>query len=464
MGKKLIPMAICYDFDGTLSPGNMQEYDFMKALGIKKSKNFWDEAEKIAKKQMADNIAAYMYLMIKESEAKNLPFKRETFKKYGKNIELYKGVEEWFKRTTDYAKQKGIVLKHYIISSGIKEIIEGTKIAKNFSKIYASSFMYSPNGEAIWPAVVLNYTSKTQYLFRINKGCEDITDDTKINEYVKPEERAIPFGQMIYIGDGSTDIPCMTIVKRAGGHSIAVYKSGKNGKSKAEHLIEADRVNAVLPADYSKGKQIDNYVKAVIDKVAADEALKVQCEVQKREKIQISKKKQIKSDFLQILRENFGEIELEYKFSWLALPEIDKLDVDTRKIYDVLSEMRGFHNFYCIGRRLRCDYVLMREKIIIEFDEKQHFTEQRARSLKFYPRIPLFFNKNVWLDHCNDIKAYDNDPPYRDEQRAFFDSLRDILSFKNGFKLIRFYERDLETSEGRKKAILRIKELKNENS
>lgn len=277
MVKRLIPMAVCYDFDGTLSPGNMQEYDFMKALGTKNSKKFWDEAEKIAKEQTADSIAAYMYLMIKESGAKNLPFKRETFKKYGKNIELYKGVEDWFERITDYAKQRGIFLKHYIISSGIKEIIEGTKIAKNFAKIYASSFMYSPNGEAIWPAVVLNYTSKTQYLFRINKGCEDITDDTKVNDYVKPQDRPIPFSHMIYIGDGSTDIPCMTIVKRAGGHSVAVYKAGKNGaKSKAEHLIADDRVNVVLPADYSKGKPIDDYVKAVIDKVAADICVQVQ--------------------------------------------------------------------------------------------------------------------------------------------------------------------------------------------
>ena len=274
MIKKLIPMAICYDFDGTLSPGNMQEYDFMKALGIKNSKKFWDKAAAVAKEQNADNIASYMQLMIKESEDKNLPFKRETFRNYGKNIELYKGVEDWFKRINEYARKRGIFLKHYIISSGIKEIIEGTKIARNFTKVYASSFMYGPNGGAIWPAVVLNYTSKTQYLFRINKGCEDINDNTRINDYVPPKDRPIPFTNMIYIGDGSTDIPCMTIVKRDGGHSIAVYKTNKSGaKSKAENLITANRVNVVLPADYSAGKPIDTYVKAVIDKIAADNYL-----------------------------------------------------------------------------------------------------------------------------------------------------------------------------------------------
>ena len=274
MVKKLIPMAICYDFDGTLSPGNMQEYDFMKALGIKNSKKFWDKAQAIAKAQNADSIASYMQLMIQASLEKNLPFKRETFKNYGKNIELYKGVEDWFKRITEYAKKRGIFLKHYIISSGIKEIIEGTKIARNFTKVYASSFMYGPNGGAVWPAIVLNYTSKTQYLFRINKGCEDISDNTKINDYVPPQDRPIPFSNMIYIGDGSTDIPCMTIVKRDGGHSIAVYKTGTNGaRNKASHLVSDNRVNVVLPADYSKDKPIDVYVKAVIDKIAADNYL-----------------------------------------------------------------------------------------------------------------------------------------------------------------------------------------------
>ncbi len=268
-------MAICYDFDGTLSPKNMQEYDFMKALNIKDSKKFWAESTALAKKQEADEIAAYMKLMIKESQSKGLPVKKETFREYGKNIELYKGVEEWFDMINTYAKSKGIELKHYIISSGIKEIIEGTAIAKNFEKIYASSFMYDPNGAADWPAVVLNYTSKTQYLFRINKGCEDVTENKEINKYVQPQERPMPFTNIIYIGDGDTDIPCMRIVKRDGGHSIAVYKPSKAGaKEKAQHLVTDDRVNAVLPADYSIGKPIDKYVRTVIDKIATDTALR----------------------------------------------------------------------------------------------------------------------------------------------------------------------------------------------
>ena len=274
MTKKYIPMAICYDFDGTLSPGNMQEYEFMNALGIKDTKKFWESSEKLAKGQEADGIAAYMYLMIKKAKEKDLPFNREIFRKYGASVELYKGVDTWFNRINKYAKSQGINLKHYIISSGLKEMLEGTKFAMNFVKIYASSFLYDANGVACWPAVVLNYTSKTQYLFRINKGCEDTSDNKGINTYVSPEQRVMPFTNMIYIGDGDTDIPCMKIVKREGGHSIAVYKPNKIGaKEAAQHLIDDGRVNVVLPADYSREKKIEQYVKRVIDKVAADNKL-----------------------------------------------------------------------------------------------------------------------------------------------------------------------------------------------
>ena len=273
MAQKLIPMAICYDFDGTLSPGNMQEYDFMKMLGVKDPKKFWEKTQKLAQTQNADEVSAYMKLMIDESNRAGVPFTRETFINYGKTVKLYKGVETWFDRITKYAKSKGINLKHYIISSGIKEMIEGTKISKYFSKIFASSFMYDPNGVACWPAVVLNYTSKTQFLFRINKGCEDISDNKMINEYKPLNERPMPFTNMIYIGDGDTDVPCMKMIKAQGGHSIAVYKPSKGAKDRAQHLIRDDRVNVILPADYSEGKPIERFIKAIIDKIAADSAI-----------------------------------------------------------------------------------------------------------------------------------------------------------------------------------------------
>ena len=270
MIKNLIPMAICYDFDGTLSPGNMQEYDWMKALKIKKPKTFWKNANNLGLAQEADEVAAYMYQMMMEAKKHNQLIHRATLHAAGKNIELFKGVSTWFNRINKYAEKQGVLLKHYIISSGLKEMISGTPIAKNFSEIFASSFMYDAHGNAIWPAVVLNYTSKTQFLFRINKGCEDICDREGVNAYMSNKDRAVPFAHMIYVGDGDTDIPCMQIIRRHNGHAIAVYNPIKKGaKKKVEHLITDRRVNIIAPGDYSSGSPIDKYVKAIIDKIKA---------------------------------------------------------------------------------------------------------------------------------------------------------------------------------------------------
>ena len=222
MNCKKPQMAICYDFDGTLSPGCMQNYDFMRALG-EEPKEFWHKAHLLAQKQQADDIACYMQLMLAEGQKKGVQLTRKAFQTFGKSIPLHKGLNTWFDRTCRYAQKKGIRLHHYIISSGIKEMIEGTPIAKYFQNIFACSFMYDKKGVAIWPAVMLNYTSKTQFLFRINKGCEDITDNASVNRYTPLRNRPTPFQNMIYIGDGDTDIPCMKMVNQNGGHSVAVY-------------------------------------------------------------------------------------------------------------------------------------------------------------------------------------------------------------------------------------------------
>ena len=270
MKQNLVPMAICYDFDGTLSPGNMQEYDWMKALKIKKPKDFWKKSNALGREQNADEVAAYMYQMMMETKKNNQLIHRSTLQAAGKHIALFKGVTTWFNRINKYAEKQGIWLKHYIISSGLKEMISGTPIAKHFTEIFASSFMYDKNGHAIWPGVVLNYTSKTQFLFRINKGCEDICDKEGVNAYMPTKDRAVPFAHMIYVGDGDTDIPCMQIIRRHNGHAIAIYNPDKKGtKKKVAHLIADHRVNIIAPGDYSAGSPIDKYIKAVIDKVRA---------------------------------------------------------------------------------------------------------------------------------------------------------------------------------------------------
>ncbi len=273
MSRKHLEVAIAYDFDGTLSPGNMQEYDFIPKLGMKKG-DFWKQAMQLAKDCDGDPILAYLNLMLDRANANKVPIRRQDFVDYGKSVELFPGVEEWFDRIDAYGKQLGLSVKHYIISSGIREMVEGSPVAKKFERIFASAYAYDQNGVAYAPALAINYTTKTQYLFRINKGTLDAWDNSLINAYVPQEERPVPFERMLYLGDGETDVPCMRTVKDLGGHSMAVYKPKRNGaKALAGQLTDEGRVNFVAPADYREGKTIDKQVKAVLDRIAADVSL-----------------------------------------------------------------------------------------------------------------------------------------------------------------------------------------------
>jgi len=271
MSKRKPTIAICYDFDGTLSPGNMQEYDFFPQLNIK-PQDFWREAQKRAREQYGDPILAYMCLMIDKAVASDeVQITRQAFAEYGKQVELFKGVGTWFERINEYGRIKGANIEHYIISSGIREMIEGTPIAHEFTKIYASAFWYDQHNVAKWPAQALNFTTKTQFLFRINKGCLDEWDNVEVNKYTPNDERPIPFKRMIYIGDGTTDIPCMKLVKSQGGYSIAVYKPNTKGaKDAARKLLIEDRVNFVLPANFAEGGPLERQVKAVVDMMVAE--------------------------------------------------------------------------------------------------------------------------------------------------------------------------------------------------
>ena len=263
-------IALIYDFDGTLAAGNMQEYDFIPAVG-KSNFEFWDEANRLAEEQDADQILTYMALMIRSAQAKGLSLRREAFQESGKKVELYPGVLEWFDRINKYGEERGVRVLHYINSSGMKVIIEGTPIADKFRKIYACSFLYNVDGIAYWPGVAVNYTNKTQFIFKINKGVESVYDTKQVNQYMEEKERPVPFSRMIYVGDGTTDIPCMRLVKNFGGHSIAVYNPKDEAKrGEMNTLIRDNRVNHVCPADYSEGSEIDNVVKAIVDKCDAD--------------------------------------------------------------------------------------------------------------------------------------------------------------------------------------------------
>ncbi len=275
MIKKKVTMAIAYDFDGTLAPGNMQEHQFLPEIDIKPAA-FWKEVNDTAKKHQADEVLVYMNLMLRKAAEHDAAVRKEDFKRRGENIQLFEGVAEWFSRINDYAKSKNVFLKHYLISSGNEEIFAGTKIKKYFEAVYASKYLFDANGVAQWPALAINYTTKTQYLFRINKGVKDISDNASVNRYVEPENRPVPFKNIVFIGDGTTDIPCFRLVKEQGGLSVAVYtphKKGKSGKTAALKYHDEGRVHAVVPANYSEGSEMDKIIKARIDEVAARHAL-----------------------------------------------------------------------------------------------------------------------------------------------------------------------------------------------
>ncbi len=275
MENKPLRVAFIYDFDGTLSPGNMQEYDFIPAVG-KSNADFWEESNNISAAQDADPILTYMAKMIAEARSKGLSLKREAFRKAGKNIVFFEGVKGWFRRVNEYAAARGIEPLHYINSSGIKEMIEGTEIAREFKNIYASSFLYDDEGAAYWPAVGVNYTNKTQFIYKINKGVESVSDSKLVNQYLEEEKRHVQFKHMIYVGDGTTDIPCMRLVDSQGGYAIAVYDpADEKARDSVSRLIDERRVSFVCPADYTEGSQMDHLVKTILDKIATDNELRI---------------------------------------------------------------------------------------------------------------------------------------------------------------------------------------------
>ena len=273
MPKKLIPMAIAYDFDGTLASGNIQENSFIPTIGMTKAA-FWRQNKSRAEKHEADEVLSYMTFMLERAAAADIPVRKQDFARHGRTVPLFRGATDWFDRINAYARTRNVKLQHYIISSGIKEMIEATKIGKKFTKVFASSFAYDANGAAKWPALAINYTTKTQYLFRINKGSLSVHDHGLINDFVPHEDRPMPFSNIVFVGDGETDIPCMRLVKDQGGHSIAVYQpSSPTKKARAEKLITDKRADFIAPADYQEGRSLDKIICAIIEKIAANNAV-----------------------------------------------------------------------------------------------------------------------------------------------------------------------------------------------
>ncbi|MBU3849240.1 MAG: haloacid dehalogenase-like hydrolase [Candidatus Treponema excrementipullorum] len=317
-------VAICYDFDKTLTPDDMQAQGYIQSVGYDVA-DFWQKSNGIAEENDMDQNLAYMYTMKEESEGKIL-FTKEKLAEYGSKVQLFPGVEQWFERIREYGKEKKVIVEHYIISSGLKEMIEGTSVAKNgaFEKIYASSFYYNKKEVAVWPAQVVNYTNKTQFLFRIEKGVLDI-NDPGVNESFSPEEMRVPFRNMIYIGDSDTDIPCMKLVNSYGGHSIGVYNAESKDKTKVYKMMRDGRIKYFVPADYTENSELDILIKNIIDRTATNEVLETLHYQYKNEQINadknVNESERKKSDLL-IALENSDT----FKRTHSVISDLKKID------------------------------------------------------------------------------------------------------------------------------------------
>ena len=262
-------IALVYDFDGTLSPRPMQDYAFLPKIGMDAAA-FWKESNEIARREGADGLITYMHLLYKKAKAAGVRIDRADLVAQGKNVELFAGVEEWFDEIGSYVKLRaethGISLRHYIVSAGLTEIIEGTRIYKRFHNVFASEYWFDAY-EVPFPKRVITDTGKTQYLFRINKGIEDLGQG--INEHMDEASRPIPFANMIYFGDGDTDVPSMAVMRKNGGHAVAVYPPGK-AKSKCVDLFKAGRCDFFASADYRSGSDLYKRTCLLLDRILAD--------------------------------------------------------------------------------------------------------------------------------------------------------------------------------------------------
>lgn len=268
MSKPSSVVAFCYDFDGTLAPGYMQDHAFIPELNVEKT-DFWATVKAKAKAQKGDEVHAYMNLMVQKARGEDIKIDKKSWKMRGKTLPLFTGVEGWFSRQNSRADALGVKLEHYVISSGIREMIEGSSIASNFKKIYASAFSYDTHGVPNGIALGVNYTNKTQYLFRINKGTLNEWDDKRINKYTPPSRRHVPFEQMVFFGDGETDVPCMRLVSEQNGHAVAIWDAKKAGsKETAEELIKLGRAKLSAEADYSKGSKLDKIAETLLNYMA----------------------------------------------------------------------------------------------------------------------------------------------------------------------------------------------------
>ena len=263
-------IALLYDFDKTLCTTDMEDYSFIPALGMTPPA-FWKIANDFGRENHMVGLLAYMYTMIEECRRRDIRLDREFLIRCGRAVELFPGVREWFGRINAFGESLGVDIEHYVLSSGLTEIIEGTGIFHEFKKVYACEFLYNEAGLASWPKLDVNFTNKTQFIYRINKGVLDVSDDRRLNSSMPDDSRRVPFTNMIYVGDGLSDVPCMKMTRAYGGQAIAVYQD--SNRQAVEELLSRRRVDFIFPADYREGTGLDETVKNIIRKMAITDAL-----------------------------------------------------------------------------------------------------------------------------------------------------------------------------------------------
>ena len=263
-------IAFLYDFDKTLCTTDMEDYAFIPSLGYTPAE-FWGRANAFGWENRMDGLLAYMYTMIQECAAQNIKLDRAFLNHCGESIQLFPGVREWFARINAFGESLGVQVEHYVISSGLREIIEGSGIAQEFREIYACEFYYNENGDACWPKLDVNFTNKTQFVYRINKGIQDVSRDKELNDSMPDDSKRVPFTNMIYMGDGLSDVPCMKMMRAYGGQAIAVYQA--SNRQGVEKLLADGRVDFIFPADYREGMELDRTVRDILRKMTITDRL-----------------------------------------------------------------------------------------------------------------------------------------------------------------------------------------------
>ena len=263
--------AFLYDFDKTLCTTDMQDYSFIPSLGFTPAE-FWERVDRFARENRMDGILAYMYVMIRESVRAGRPFTRDDLRAKGREIVFFPGVADWFERVNRYARAEGVVVEHYVVSSGLREIIEGSEIQAAFREIYASEFYYDQSGRPVWPRLAVNYTNKTQFLYRVNKGVLDVSDDKTLNAHMPDDSKRIPFRNMVYFGDGLSDVPCMKMTRSYGGRAVAVWQDAN--RDAVRELLLRGRVDYIFPADYRPDGALESAVRDMLRSIAVTSRLR----------------------------------------------------------------------------------------------------------------------------------------------------------------------------------------------